>query len=349
MNNASNPSPDDRLRLPLTRRLLGRGVAKGEIRLPAVPAMIDESLDVCLRTFSALGVEFSAEQQDRLRQAIAGQTAIAWAASPRSEILVTYDSPVGLTVNYHVKPLWATLDAAYDAWVATRQPPYFGTHPDARVWSLASEASVPSACPVLDIGAGTGRNTLPLARRGHPVDAVELSGKFAEILGGEASKESLPVRVIRRDVFVTRDDLRWDYGLIVLSEVASDFRSATELRGVFELAADCLAPGGRLVLNLFLPRGVYEPDDAACELGQQTYTSIFARADVEAAVARLPLELVADDSVHDYEQHNLPDGAWPPTGWYSNWVSGLDVFDVSREQSPIEMRWLVYAKRTAAT
>ena len=137
------------------------------------PAMVDESLAVCLRTFSALGVEFSAEQQDRLRQAIAGQTAIAWESSPRSEILVTYDSPVGLTVNYHVKPLWSTLDAAYDAWVATRQPPYFGTHPDARVWSLASEASAASDCPVLDIGAGTGRDAAYFAALGHSVVAVE--------------------------------------------------------------------------------------------------------------------------------------------------------------------------------
>ena len=30
--------------------------------------------------------------------------------------------------------------------------------------------------------------------------------------------------------------------------------------------------------------------------------------------------------------------------WYAGWVSGQDVFDVPREQCPIEMRWLVYQK-----
>ena len=62
------------------------------------------------------------------------------------------------------------------------------------------------------------------------------------------------------------------------------------------------------------------------------------------AAAELPLELVADDSVYEYEKAHLPDGAWPPTSWYAEWVSGLDVFDVEREQCPIEMRWLVYQK-----
>ena len=113
---------------------------------------------------------------------------------------------------------------------------------------------------------------------------------------------------------------------------------------MFEVAAACLAPSGRLVFNVFLPHVGYTPDAAARELGQQVYTSIFTYAEVAAAGAGLPLPLVADDAVYDYERQHLPDGAWPPTGWYANWVSGLDVFDVTRDESPIEMRWLVYRK-----
>lgn len=337
-------SADPPLRGAMTRRLLGRAVASGEIRLPAVPDMLDDYQSMCERTFAALGVAFSAEQSGRLREVLAGQLAAAYAASPRSEIVITHDSPVGLTVNYHVKAVWNTIGGAYDAWVATRQPPYFGTSPDARVWSLAGEAFAPAACRVLDVGAGTGRNSLALARRGHQVDAVEMSSQFAAALRADAAKESLPVRVLERDVFATHDDLQRDYGLIVLSEVVSDFRTVEQLRGVFALAAECLAPGGRLVFNAFLPRDGYEPDAAARELGQQVYTTIFTRAEVEAAAAGLPLALVADDAVFDYEKANLPDGAWPPTSWYAAWVSGQDVFDVPREQSPIAMRWLVYRK-----
>jgi hypothetical protein len=130
----------------------------------------------------------------------------------------------------------------------------------------------------------------------------------------------------------------------VLSEVVSDFRATQQLRGVFELAARCLAPEGRLVFNAFVACTDYTPDDAARELGQQFYTMIFTRHELTSAAAGLPLELVGDDSVYEYEKTHLPEGAWPPTGWYADWVSGLDVFDVARDASPIEMRWLVYQK-----
>jgi len=58
----------------------------------------------------------------------------------------------------------------------------------------------------------------------------------------------------------------------------------------------------------------------------------------------LPLKLVSDESVYEFEKANLPAAAWPPTGWYEGWVSGQDVFDVEREMSPVELRWLVYKK-----
>ena len=38
--------------------------------------------------------------------------------------------------------------------------------------ALADETPVPAEAPVLDIGAGTGRNALALARRGHRVDVI---------------------------------------------------------------------------------------------------------------------------------------------------------------------------------
>jgi hypothetical protein len=82
----------------------------------------------------------------------------------------------------------------------------------------------------------------------------------------------------------------------------------------------------------------------ARELGQQAYTTIFTPAELASASSQLPLELVADDSVHDYEKTHQPAENWPPTSWYANWTTGLDVFDLPVEECPIEMRWLVYRK-----
>ena len=250
--------------------------------------MIDEYVEMCDTVFAGVGVQFSAEQLAHLRTVLEGQLAAAFAGSQRSDIVISYDSPVGVELNYHVRAEWRTIGETYNYWVATREPPLFGTEPDARVWALAGEATDPRSYRVLDIGAGTGRNALALARRGHPVDAVEMTSAFADIIRAEAQRHVLDVHVIERDVFATSDDLRSDYQLIVLSEVVPDFRTTEQVRGLFELAAHCLEPGGRLVFNVFLARPGYNPDDAARELAQQTYSMIFTRDEMARAAAGYP-------------------------------------------------------------
>jgi SAM-dependent methyltransferase len=299
---------------------------------------------MCANIFAAVGRRFTTEELAHVKTVLEGQLAEAYAASPRSTITISFDAPLGAPLNYHVKGDWWTIEGAYENWIATREPPLFGDEPDARVWALANEAADPARHRVLDIGGGTGRNALALGRRGHPVDVVELTPKFADMIRGDADRESLDIRVVERDIFSSVDDLRQDYQLIVLSEVVSDFRTVQQLRGIFELSARCLAPGGRLVFNAFLARHGYIPDNAARELGQQCYTSIFTRDEMSTAAAELPLVLIAEDPVYEYEMAHLPAGAWPPTSWYADWVSGLDVFDIEREKCPIEMRWLVYRK-----
>jgi len=306
--------------------------------------LTDEYAQLCSNICASLGVPYTPEQSIQLKRVLEAELAKAFKASQRSDILISFQLPFGTGLNYRVEAEWRTIEADYDNWVVTRPPPLFGTEPDARVLALACEAADPTAHRVLDIGAGTGRNALALARSGHPVDAVEMTPKFADIMRAEVESESLGVRVIQSDVFTAVEGVREEYQLMVLSEVVPDFRTTQELRGVFELATDVLDRGGHLVFNTFLARPGYTPDSTAVELGQQCNTMIFTRDEVSRAAADLPLELIADDSAYDYEKAHLPEGAWPPTGWFEGWSSGLDVFDVGREESPIELRWLVYRK-----
>lgn len=346
-NSPLPPTAGSSLQRAMTRRLLRRSVATGEISLPAVPGMLEAYVTMCVNLFGTLGSEFSSEQVDELRGILHAQLTEAFTASPRSEIVISYGSPVGTVLSYHVKSRWWTVEGAYENWIATREPPLFGSEPDARVWALATDAVDPRSFPILDLGAGTGRNALALARRGHPVDVVEMTPSFAESIRAAAQGESLAVRVLQRDIFATADDLRRDYRLILLSEVVSDFRSTDQLRGIFELASLCLAPGGRLVFNAFVAHREYIPDDGALQLGQQCYTTIFTQLQMADALAGLPLSLASDMSVYDFERDHLPAGTWPPTSWYAEWVSGQDVFDVPRDERPIEMRWLVYEKSSS--
>jgi SAM-dependent methyltransferase len=344
---SSPPEPMTRAharKAAMTRCLYNRSVVTGEISLPAVPSMLDEYVTMCSRIFADLGRKLNEEDLAVLRATLQSRLLEAFLNSHRSDIVISYYAQAGPTLNYRVLARWFTVAEAYQNWISTREPPLFGTEPDARVWALANEAADPTMHPVLDIGAGTGRNALALARRGHPVDVVEVTPTFADMIRSEAQREALNIRVFLRNIFETTDDLRQDYQLIVLSEVVSDFRTTQQLRCVFELATFCLSPEGRLVFNIFLPRDGYDIDSAARELGQQVYTSVFTRHEVSTAAQGLPLELVADDLVYDYEKTHLPPGAWPPTNWYTDWLGGRDLFPVKRDESPIEMRWLVFRK-----
>lgn len=332
------------LREAMIRRWYRRLMAEGHIRVPAVPSLVDEYVLLCGNICATLGVWHTAEQSAHLRTKLEAELTKGFKVSPRSDIVISFSAPFGTGVNFRVQAEWRTLDADYDEWVATRPAPLFGTEPDARVLALAAETADPTTCRILDVGAGTGRNALALARRGHPVDAVEMAAKLADVMRADAQSESLAVRVIQSDVFTAMENVHEEYQMMVLSEVVPDFRTTQELRGLFELAADCLAPGGRLIFNAFLPRGGYEPDTTALELGQQCNTMIFTRDQLADAVAGLPVEPVADDSAYEYEKAHLPEAGWPPTGWFEGWANGLDVFDVAREDSPIELRWLVYRK-----
>lgn len=335
---------DPNYHLAKLSRLHRKTVVNGNMTLPAVPSMLEEYVQMCGGMFKQFGVIFTNDQVDQLRAALKSELNKAFNASPRSEIVINYECPTGLMLHYTVASQWQSIESRYETWIATRKPPLFGTEPDAKVWSLAMMAQHPENLPVLDVGAGTGRNSMPLARRGHPVDAIEMTPKFAQIIRDEAQQEAVNIRVFQQDMFAPSDDLRHDYWLIIVSEVVSDLRTINELRAMLVLAAQRLAKGGHLVINAFLAKPDYVLDDVARELGQQCYTSIFTRKEFGAAASGLPLDLVSDESVYEFEKANLPAAAWPPTGWYEGWVSGQDVFDVEREKSPVELRWLAYQK-----
>lgn len=338
------PADPIRQREAMTRKLDRRLACEGKLTLPAVPGLLADYTRRCADLFAAQGRTLSEAELAQLKNILDGQLNEAFSRSQRSHITVSYHASVGGVLNYFVAPQHATIEQTYETWVSTRKPPYFGTEPDAKVMAMARQLSEPRGQRVLDIGAGTGRNALALARWGCTVDAVEMTPKFAEILTTAAGQESLSVQVICKDVFQVSEELRGPYDLIILSEVVSDFRTVAQLRGLFELAAQQLAPGGALLFNAFVSRPHYSADDAAREFAQQVYTCFFTPEELRVASEGLALTMTSDESVHDYEKTHLPPTAWPPTGWYSEWVSGLDVFQFPAEDCPIAMRWLVYRK-----
>lgn len=323
----------------LSRQLLHRGVAGGTISLPAAPSLLEDYVNTCDQTFAALGAVLSSQQLAHLRECLADQLTKAYEQCPGSKVVVTYDIPYGPMVHYRVDSVWYLTERQYRRDTASGRLLELGAQPDARVWQIA-QSRVAESAPALTIGPGIGRTSVPLARRGHRVDAVETSGRPTESLRDVVRREGLDMRVIDGDLQLVGHG----YQIVDLSGVTTSLEGPQQLRSVLEFVADRLAPGGALVFNIFLARAGYVPDQAARELGRQTCSTPFSYGELDEAVSGLPLELVSDDAAIEFERAADRSGAWPPDPRYEAWAAGLDVFLVEPEQSPIELRWLVYRR-----
>ncbi|HEX3668221.1 MAG TPA: class I SAM-dependent methyltransferase [Acidimicrobiia bacterium] len=97
--------------------------------------------------------------------------------------------------------------------------------------------------PALELGAGTGRLALHLARRGHDVVAVEREAKLAAELERRAAAEGLPIEVVTADARELALGRR--FGLVIVSmQFIQLFLEADERVAVLEVCARHLAPNG---------------------------------------------------------------------------------------------------------
>ncbi len=351
------PAPQKRLRetnanalkAALVPRISRRIESTAEISFPCAPSMIDHFEKTLAGIFAHLGRTFSEAELANLRRILEKKLAAGFAESPYSRVVVkdNTEPPPHPGLSYKITTQSSSIGDEYERWVATRDPPLFGTHPDAKVMKLAAEIGPPAEVAVLDVGAGTGRNTLPLARAGHPTDAVEIAPALAAVLRKEVADAKLQVEVFEGDFLDEALPVpAGRYKLVVLAEVvASHFREPAQLRTLAERAAHVMAPGGVLLFSAFVPMDGYKPDATARQLAQIAWCSIFTRHEIERAFEGLPFERVSDDSVHDFEKEHLPAEAWPPTGWFVNWSLGGDLFALPEGRAPVEMRWLAFRRR----
>jgi SAM-dependent methyltransferase len=102
----------------------------------------------------------------------------------------------------------------------------------------------------LEFAIGTGRVAIPLAQRGVQVTGIELSGPMIEQLRTKADETAL--QVIAGDMTTTRAP--GDYTLVYLVyNTISNLLTQSEQVACFRNAAGHLLPGGRFVIELWVP------------------------------------------------------------------------------------------------
>ena len=118
------------------------------------------------------------------------------------------------------------------------------------------EAARQSAGPVLEIGCGTGRILIPTARAGIHITGLDLSSYMLEVCRGRLQDEPLDVqdRVSLVMADMRQFDLSQTYNLVTIP--FRPFQHLTSVEDQIACLANIhrhLAPGGRLILDLFNP------------------------------------------------------------------------------------------------
>ncbi|MBD1919803.1 class I SAM-dependent methyltransferase [Microcoleus sp. FACHB-831] len=327
-------------------RLNTRIFPRGEIIMPCVPAFLENYVQRLEKLFDSLGKRFTPEEMTHLRGILEPKLQQGFALSPHSNIVFRYEpnKPPALGISYNVGVATSSVADQYNSWVETREPPLFGSHPDAKVMDVAAKIEgSPAKVKILDVGAGTGRNTLPLARLGYKLEVLELTPAFVEQLQKAAEEENLTVKAMQGDILDPLVRLRpSNYQLVICVEVvASHFRDADQLRLLLAKMCDYLCKGGLFLFSAFIAVDGYDPDQIVREMSQIVWSTIFTNAELNSALEDLPLELISNESVFDYERDRLPQEAWPPTGWFNNWAKGRDLFPIENGEPPMELRWIL--------
>jgi SAM-dependent methyltransferase len=115
---------------------------------------------------------------------------------------------------------------------------------DLPLWRALAEAE---AGPVLDVGAGTGRVTLDLARRGHAVVALDRDAELLRALGERAA--GLPVRAVHADArdFALPGER---FGVILAPMQTVQLLGPAGRAGFLRCARAHVAPGGLVACAL---------------------------------------------------------------------------------------------------
>jgi len=336
------------LRQALLRKLGQRIVANGEVEFPCVPALLETYMARLIALFESVGKPFSDDEFQNLKRAMDTVLTEGFRLSPQARAVVAYrtQAPPEPGIVWRVRLEGQTMDEMYASWVGARPPPLFGAYPDAKVMAVAKSLEALGPVSVLDVGAGTGRNAIPLARAGYAVTALEPVPAFVVELRKAAAAAGVSVAVLEGSAL--SPELRLPEGafkLAVLSEVVTHARNRDEMLALVSNVAAAVAPEGRILFNAFVALEGYKPDPVARQVSDIAGSAIFTRGELAALTERLPLDLVSDESAHDYERAHLPAEAWPPTLWFEDWAHGRNVFALPPAKVPLELRWLEFRHR----
>ncbi len=335
---------------------LWRGCTSGgSIDVPCLPALRDTYLESCAGIARALHRPFGEEEARALGERLDRALAHGSARSPETRLYIRWHGGWdSAALEFELEVSGDDAQSHYVEWVLNRKQPLFGAFPDAFVFEEACRALARGRVRVLDVGAGSGRNAIPLAALGCDVTAVEpspaLAGQLRYDLDRAQPHYETPLRVdLQVADFFSAPLENASFDLLSIAQVLSSHVSdSAALEQWLARAAALTKPGGRVVWNAFIHADEVALDALTVQFARTRWSVPFSASTMSQAATRAGLTIDRRENAHDFEMLHAPLGAWPPTPWFSGWSRGLDVFAVAPEQSPLALLWFAATRQSSS-
>jgi SAM-dependent methyltransferase len=181
---------------------------------------------------------------------------------------------------------------------------------DLPLWRELADAAAdpPGSAPVLEIGAGTGRVALDLARRGHSVTAVDIEPALLGALRERA--EGLDVETVRTDARALKLPRR-DYALCLLPMQTLQLLGGPEGRSAFLAGARThLRPGALVCCAIVTAPEEFDssvgssPTAESARIDGRLYVSLPTRVAVTRRRITIERERTVTPADHPQPEHN---------------------------------------------
>ena len=184
------------------------------------------------------------------------------------------------------------------------------THPDDADAAVACLAQIAGPGRALELGIGTGRLALPLASRGVDVSGIDSSEAMVSKLRAKSGGDAIPVTI--GDFADVDVDGRYSLIFVAYSTFFALLDAGTQQR-CFERVADHLTPGGRFVIEAFVPdpsRFVRDQHLEVRHVGVESAVLSVSRHDAATQRVDSLLVRVSDDGVRTWPvriRYSYPD------------------------------------------
>lgn len=220
-----------------------------------------------------------------------------------------------------------------------------GKNGDKFIFSQLGTAPLePSNISVLDLGAGQGRNTIPLAQSGYTVFAVDASEIGLMQIEGKARVASLSnrIHIVKANLLDSTLPIPQKVDFAVMPHISQHF-ALDELRQVFKNVARVLNKGGKFIFDALIRRGNAEHRifEEGIDLTERNGAASFKKDDINKIAETEGFNLV---SITNFNEGNVGRASYE-TDW--RWGGAIYLKEQLQgiKKRPVKLKWFTFLKR----